>query len=55
MLLSRASLFDLLGGPEAEWSCLTDADVPAAVDALADFCTEFLAEVPRILEAARKQ
>jgi hypothetical protein len=54
MVLSRASVSDLLGGPEAQWSCLTDADVPAAIEALADFCTEFLAELPKILEAARK-
>jgi len=53
ILLSRASLFDLLGGPQTQWSCMTDADVPAAVEALSDLCLEFLQELPKILDVAR--
>jgi hypothetical protein len=53
MLLKDASLFDLLGGPQAQWSCMTNADIPAAVEALADFCVEFLESVPKIVQVAK--
>jgi hypothetical protein len=54
MLLTHVSLFALLGAGQTRWSCMTEADVPTAVEALADFCVEFLHELPKIMEAARK-
>jgi hypothetical protein len=54
ILLKDASPFDLLGGPQATWSCLTSADIPAAVEALADFSLESLDIVTKIIQAAKR-
>jgi hypothetical protein len=52
VLLKDASLFDLMGGPQAQWSCLSNEDIPAAVETLADLCVGFLDELPKIVRAA---
>jgi hypothetical protein len=54
ILLKDASPFDLLGGPQAKWSCLTNADIPAAVEALADFSLESLDIVTKIIHVAKR-
>jgi hypothetical protein len=53
-MLLTGSLFNLLGFPLTQWSCLTPADVPTAVDTLADLCIGFIEEVPKIVQAAMR-
>jgi hypothetical protein len=53
-LLLHTSFYHVAGlHMDTTWSCLTNEEIPAAAETLADLCSGFIEELPKIIDAAR--